>query len=93
MNAHTSGPWRVAHADAFEVKTDDGLPIAQLWRRGDGKHAANALLIAAAPALLEACQQAAHWLRTEAEGNPAMTPPTEILRALEAAIATAGGEA
>ncbi len=55
----------------------------------DGEALANARLIAAAPELLLACQQAEHWLAAELE-HPGDAKPDEILRVLRAAIAKAG---
>jgi hypothetical protein len=48
----------------------------------------NARLIAAAPKLLEACEQAEYWLTAERD-NPGQASPKEILRVLATAIAKA----
>lgn len=62
---HTPGPWSInpiaAQVDAFDGPTNTPLPVCQmLWpteQRGELETAANARLIAAAPALLEACEE------------------------------------
>lgn len=67
---HTSGPWKAhlnvptAAIEGHIVKADHGAetPIASLWKGGGthgvGTQKANALLIAAAPDLLAACETA-----------------------------------
>lgn len=56
---HTPGPWECDNSDTPCVfpKTDDGQGIIADVYRGD-RAMANARLIAAAPDLLEACQNA-----------------------------------
>ena len=66
-NGHTPGPWTASdeRRGIFEIIHDGDL-LAQVWGvrpAGDGDlpAEANARLIAAAPELLEACQEALVW--------------------------------
>ena len=61
MSKHTPGPWQVNHWDKFQVCDADGevrgcSPIALCVEGTPAERAANAKLIAAAPALLAALQ-------------------------------------
>ena len=56
MTAHTPGPWTVTYEDGWTVKTEDGVVVAKTDH-------ASARLIAAAPELLEALEQAEKRLR------------------------------
>lgn len=100
---HTSGPWK-AHlnvlAAAIEghiVKANHGAetPIASLWK-GGGTHGvetqkANALLIAAAPDLLAACEFALKYHRMKIEQGE-YSFPAQLVTALKSAIASAKNE-
>lgn len=53
---HTPGPWSVDLSNRNSVTVrDNNYPVAEMWL-SDGRHHANARLIAAAPELLEALQ-------------------------------------
>lgn len=82
MNKHTPGPW--VTEDLF-IKDESDNKIAEVhWRRNEDQEVANALLIAAAPDLLEA-------LDSIVEMNPPL--PMGMIEAAEAALAKARGEA
>lgn len=99
MNArHTPGPWAVYPSNGGDpiigpAATDDGrFAIARAYFPNyspDGIVAArrevdaNARLIAAAPELLAACEQAEYWLAHD-DGS---AEPVEMLRVLRAALA------
>lgn len=72
MNKHTPGPWRVLgmSGNVRLVRNDLGLDLAMVYSLADGRDNAareleadaNARLIAAAPDLFEACQQAIDYI-------------------------------
>ena len=92
---HTQGPWRVSdsndHGDLFIAAEGDtnALVVAQMLPPFPGENSygcvrANANLIAACPALLEACRRAFDCLcRLEVDGTQ------DDIDALDAAIAQA----
>lgn len=86
MAKSTAGPWRVPACSPSTVRNGNGDRVAHVnnllheWP-------ANARLIAAAPALLGACEEALRYLEHRLLGN--VSYPAEILRA---AIAKATGE-
>ena len=84
---HTPGPWDI-HNDIDIVSPDDG-PVAYIaWSRGKPVKA-NARLIAAAPAMLDALRLASQALvNLQAEGESRYSP---IIRQANAAIEAAGG--
>ena len=85
---HTPGPWR--HLDQGQVVNDTNTMIAFATNHGgDEAGIANALLIAAAPDLLAACEIAL--------ANCSGRPPNEqelraVVQATQTAIAKAKGE-
>lgn len=94
--SHTPGPWHVVQPFPYEadlcIETEQGKPIVQTGQEGDGGvvNMADARLIAATPALLEALEDAeAHvsddFKRFEAPEDRA------LLRKIRAAIAKARG--
>lgn len=101
---HTPGPWHVndteAHGEACSYAAviigaeSVGSPcVASLEFGGtietdSATTKANARLIATAPELLEACEQAEYWLAEELR-NPGQAKPKAILKALRAVIAKA----
>ena len=94
MSKHTPGPWIVGPVDDTLVShiAADGKRYEIAAIDGDYNHPdtwpimeANARLIAAAPALLEALEACYPWLRTSPEGEAAT-------RIALAAIAKATGE-
>lgn len=95
---HTPGPWRIVGVDGA-IYADNGIDVGLVHgvnreadESEDHEMHANACLIAAAPELLEACEQAEYWLQCEAESAaPGEIVPTDILRVLRAAIAKAEG--
>jgi hypothetical protein len=57
MSSFTPGPWNIFQSIGLEVEAD-GIPICEIWQRGDEEQEqANARLIAAAPDLLEALKE------------------------------------
>ncbi len=92
MADHTAGPWRTAVLPGEEVRIvgNDGTEIAQLSYL-NGPEAADARLIAAAPALLAACEEAydafEHIDSGRVEGDGSATDP--MLGVLRAALAQA----
>lgn len=105
MSAHTPGPWRIDYQrrpDEFEIRdaksTGGKAPIAKV--KGDKRStikqaAANALLIAAAPDLLDAVESCVLWYASRDpkidQPYPIRNQPPEIQRAL-LAIAKATGQ-
>ncbi len=94
---HTKGPWKAhlnvptAQIEGHIIKTAYGAecPIASLWvgggTKGKPRQVANAQFIAAAPALLEACETV-----LDDTENYSVKPP--YWKQLVAAIAAAKGE-
>lgn len=75
MTEHTPGPWKVGQGDfsgcIFAVDREQGrlregtpYPIASVIHR-DAEGARNAQLIAAAPVLLNALEQALQWIEVD----------------------------
>ena len=69
MSNHTPGPWRAMHAGtandehARVIRSDGGAWIADVLKQGtEADRAANARLIAAAPDVLAALEDAEGWL-------------------------------
>jgi hypothetical protein len=95
---HTRGPWLYSEdrspASIYSAYGSDCIAKVYLTdtntHKRDDEHAANARLIAAAPELLEACEQAEYWLDNMVVGEDDVAP-TEMLRVLRAAIARATG--
>lgn len=77
--SNTPGPW-VADDDTIKGARADGYPLVAQLIHGT---ASDARLIAAAPDLLEACEQAEYWLAHD-DGS---AEPVEMLRVLRAALA------
>lgn len=111
---HTSGPWKASASCAVVSEASTGRTVAEIVMPIDAGErpldveecAANALLIAAAPDLLEACKAAENTMRAlinahESEPfRPDLDPASRFQQALRnshgllrAAIATAGGAA
>lgn len=64
---HSPGPWTL---NGVLVRDAENLPIADAYgRETDPIHKANARLIAAAPELLEACQELADWSQDYGPGS------------------------
>ena len=97
---HTPGPWTW---DAGDIGTDmsepycevvkDDLLIASVndrFDRDEGR--ANARLIAAAPALLEACRRALPELEFDARHCPSDSPLNATVSAIKEAIKLAEGK-
>ena len=113
MSEHTPGPWETRKARliggpfaaAIEVVAPDPrapdwiIPICRLQKAGDAAEA-NAALLAAAPALLEACKGLlarmngeTEWLVKAGYADAWLVQrATDILAPARAAIAKAGGE-
>lgn len=86
--AHTPGPWAVSGAGRHALVRGEDMTIVAVRHRLEGDvHEANARLIAAAPDLLVALEEALHWF----EGEHASSHPTTVR--MQAAIAKARGEA
>ena len=104
MNKHTPGPWKIVGVPYQEFWiVDSASPahgkqnlIARLqphWKgnkSGDTK--ANAHLIAAAPAMLEALERLRGWVVAEAEHFGAVLPDDDIMEQATASIRAAKGE-
>lgn len=91
--AHTPGPWRKA-GDAT-VLGADGKEVAYLARntRYGAETEASARLIAAAPALLEACEAIIHYDTADQNDHVAlMLDYASMIEKARAAIALAKGE-
>ena len=97
MAEHSPAPWRrgqvgnlrIYAADEFGEKSG---PIAEVLHRHDpAERAANARLIAAAPALQEACQRAKGELQYMAEKMP-HTNARDALEQVKAALSLTEGE-
>ena len=98
---HTQGPWKaIKGTKEWRIKTKDGCILAcvhvfpegaMLAKDGDG----NARLIAAAPALLDACKKARTELaaRIDYEQEKADQGDINALHAVSKAITQAEGEA
>jgi hypothetical protein len=67
MAQHTPGPWHVDAGDfpSATIRDGTGFGIASLWHWDTGQHTANARLIASAPTLLSAAQQAIRSLNSQ----------------------------
>lgn len=65
MTGHTPGPWRVGEFGANRVVFSDDLRVAVVQHLGSIEDRANAMLVAAAPRLLEVLlelqESAAYW--------------------------------
>jgi hypothetical protein len=95
MTKHTPGPWEVRVHRGRTLKVESHIAV-----HGPGNNTIavmviggfftekDARLIAAAPDLLEACEQAECWLTAERD-NPGQASPKELLRVLATAIAKA----
>jgi len=95
VSKHTPGPWRAWHDSygRFQIMAG-GLPLSPS-REGaqPGEGEANAALIASAPDLLAACEEAAWAIESYCEDHAGERPTdvTVVLPALLSAIAKAGG--
>lgn len=96
MSAHTPGPW-VAHLDRYSIRRDHALPVEVAsvstatisshcghYRIDHDEARANALLIAAAPDLLDALMQ---WQAADRDNDP--RERMNARRSRDAAIAKA----
>lgn len=101
MNKHTRGPWRTTrdHSGVLgidgdrvctvELKHEPHQNRPQVFH--DERQRSNARLIAAAPALLDACRMALERLgRLGAEDNQEESGPCPACAAIRAALAAAG---
>lgn len=95
QSKHTPGPWGIQegktllHIETFESERGDGsldtrTPVCSLPK----KKKADALLIAAAPELLEALESCLDWLETQCQENY----PDGYIELAQAAIKKAKGE-
>ena len=81
---HTPGPWEACiHSGSFDqpfIESDHGV-IGRLHRMEDRKHVDNAILIAAAPELLEALNElipfASEWIN---DNHPAMIKAKQAIK-------------
>jgi len=92
MDKHTPGPWESISCRVFQVDSVGGRQIVTGCRGGtDEEMRANALLIAAAPELLDAVRVLSEFLTREGllTGNIDAIRP--VLDAARAAIANATG--
>lgn len=88
-NTPTPGPW---HANHCHVRTEDGRQVAMvngyIADSGDTEVCfANARLIAAAPALLDACKEAAEFIKN---GTP-IYPGSFVAQAIVDAVSAVAG--
>ena len=95
---HTPGPWKLGSLGGAQhlyriVQTTDRESVARVMCNGE-EGEANAHLIAAAPALLEAAEAAEEWLLRFWHESPHRFPDgaSEVGSLLESAIAAAKGE-
>ena len=93
---HSKGPWHRSGANTIHSKADRvivcyvGTADEEVREFNGERFEADAALIAAAPDLLEACEQALLWL---GDGNPASNYPGDVVRGrMRAAIKKARGE-
>ena len=95
MNAnakHTPGPWKMKK-DRFSQSVWAGNDrIAEMMGWGKQRRRANARLIAAAPALLEALRECVAYMRHESR-SPFYAPEVKATKQAMAAIAQAEGGA
>lgn len=84
---HTPGPWYAEHDGIYADEGDSRFLIAVA--RDSSQILANALLIAAAPSLLEACQDA---LKTNDKEMQHFLDNGRLRKVLQDAIAEATGE-
>lgn len=97
MSKHTPGPWHISTSGKF-IRKNDG-PYWPDWNicelnMDHTEATANGHLIAAAPALLEACEAAANWIARFGEHAPIIFGgEAELSELLRAAIVRAKGGA
>jgi hypothetical protein len=85
MTNPTPGPWNIFQSIGLEVEAD-GIPICEIWQRGDeDQEQANARLIAAAPCLLAALQACNEALSYMSEYDIPITLPEQVKAALKKA--------
>ena len=102
---YTPGPWRAGYGSEIErsirmlvrAEEQDGQPYIAVVVNYDGRHEANARLIAAAPKLLAACETglallALHFEGVQNHGKSCACAVCEQMRVFSAAIAEATGE-
>lgn len=89
MSGYTPGPWSTTAPASYRISTSADMYFTQRWVGGANKETltANARLIAAAPDLLEALQEAVSGLQAYASGATADT-----LNKAREAIAKATGQ-
>lgn len=114
MSAHTKGPWIVrerelyendGHEGFFKIEGFVGNSDVQEYRvanvidaNDDPQNVANARLIAAAPALLEALIEAEEYFDDRADvvdgpyGEPQANKEMRVLETIRTALRAAGGE-
>jgi len=67
---HTPGPWKVKPESRFSVRTEDECAcVADCYGTHSGEAEANAILIAAAPKLLEVLNEILHADNIDAESG------------------------
>ena len=103
MNKHTPGPWTHEGQGDITGIEDNGfgrgpVDVCSVYLRTvEGRHEANACLIAAAPDLLEAAQLALQiaesWIHDQLDGTSSIDGALLHLDPVRAAIARARGEA
>jgi hypothetical protein len=81
----TPGPWNIFQSIGLEIEAD-GIPICEIWQRGDEEQEqANARLIAAAPCLLAALQACDEAMKYMSEYDIPITLPAQVKAALKKA--------
>jgi len=89
MSGHTLGPWTIAHGKIV----GNGYNIASINSSATSEGKANALIMAAAPDLLEACKAFIAYDDTDDhDGVAMMINYDDALKACRAAIAKATGQ-
>lgn len=98
MSQHTPGEWtgqghqRASHAfESLDIESESGRTIASLPDYPNAEDDANARLIAAAPALLEACKLAKSAIESASFDRYAGAALTPAYNAVLQAIAQAEG--
>jgi hypothetical protein len=85
MTNPTPGPWNIFQSIGLEVEAD-GIPICEIWQRGDEEQEqANARLIAAAPDLLATLQACDEAMKYMSEYDIPITLPEQVKAALKKA--------
>ena len=101
MTQHTPGPWTIYGPElditAYDEAADRTVTVAMMCDDAEPEREANAVLIAAAPAMKEALREAHSALRTFSPNVPEAEQgwtsfDSDTLEAIEAALAAAEGK-